>query len=562
MKFKLSTAVAITITIVVATSATFSDAQLAVDATPAMNGDNDKQKKVCNSHSEKCKTAIKEKDTNKYKFCNRFIEVGCSEIKKIPKIPIDQCVAVVDDSLLPIHKELCVIGGGAAGSYTAYEAQQRGYETVLLEPKQELGGNCEIIAVRSTIDPSVTYNVNAAVILYDPTTTVKAFFSDLNVPTSSFQQEQGGKFVYGIPTNQVPTGVIPAPPIDPQVFGAAVAAYNTAFYQVYNFVDPFLPVPDFSKYTTEQSDALFETFGVFLSKNPGIKPLVPVLSAFVQGYGFIETLPMWEIVIGVPPRFVNQLLASTWLVLPSGCQELYNEVEDRMIQVDAKSVVLNTNVDLIKEMKNGKVSLTTVDTTTQEKNKYECDNAVIAFRPDGLNKETLKSITKEETQFFGDFKYNGYVTTIWKMELGPALIQMGANLNTKLSFTNATTVDVGIVSLEKSRAFVDYPWRCFYQPAKPADTAQKLEQVHDDIVAELTKIGFINIQNIFMKNHKYGLRPKSKKSLKKWVSFFEEKNSNDNSPLYWTGAVEAGDASSYVWEYSKHLLDNRFPAKE
>ena len=32
----------------------------------------------------------------------------------------------------PIDKEVCVLGGGAGGAYTAFELQQRGYDVVLI----------------------------------------------------------------------------------------------------------------------------------------------------------------------------------------------------------------------------------------------------------------------------------------------------------------------------------------------------------------------------------------------------------------------------------------------
>ena len=93
MKFKFSTAVAIAI-VGATTTATFSDAAALADVdatTPALNNDNDKQQKkqVCKSNLKKCEKAIKEEDDNKYKFCGQFIDLECSDIKKVPTIPID-----------------------------------------------------------------------------------------------------------------------------------------------------------------------------------------------------------------------------------------------------------------------------------------------------------------------------------------------------------------------------------------------------------------------------------------------------------------------------------------
>ena len=124
------------------------------------------------------------------------------------------------------------------------------------------------------------------------------------------------------------------------------------------------------------------------------------------------------------------------------------------------------------------------------------------------------------------------------------------------------TFDKGIVivTIVKDRPEADYPFRVFYQPSEPADTPKKLKAVEEAILIELTSMGFENIEFLFIKNHKYQVKPKSEKFLKDWVPFFEAQN-NDEDGLYWTGAVASGENSERVWEYSRRLLDENFPDK-
>jgi len=451
------------------------------------------------------------------------------------------------------EKELCVIGGGAAGAYTAYEAQKRGYDTVLIEPQDNLGGNCEVVKVPSTIDPSVTYLVNAAVVIYSPTETVRSFFDEMGVSAVNAYTTPRNTFVYG-----TPYGVFKAPPSDPAKQFLALEAYTNIANSA-PYAGAFTPLPNFENLSEDDSQLLFEPFGQFLARNPVIAPIAPLMASIVQGYGLATDLPMWEIFLGVPPKFILQIFTGTWLSIPDGCQGMYDTLKDRMINKDPSSVKLNTKVDHIVRKKNGGVRVKI--NTKSSKGSYNCDDAVIAFRPDGLSGQTLKGITEKEEDFFGDLSYNGYMPSVFKMDLGPSLTAVGADSSTQMYFVNASFIDVGILTIEKSQPETDSPWKIFYQPAEPADTPVKVEAAKELIIAELTSIGFINIECIFIKNHKYNVRPNSEQGVKDWVAFFEERNSNDNDNLYWTGALVAGDASEYVWEHAKRVLDESFPDK-
>ena len=455
-----------------------------------------------------------------------------------------------------VKKEVCVIGGGAAGAFTAYGVQKSGYDTVLFEPRDNLGGNCEVVEVASKIDPSITYKIAAAVVIYVPTPTTQTFFNEFDIPTE--------KKKYGIVKNFVyagPGAVFPAPPADPQVLGAALQAFFTAVNTppLAGTTDGLSTLPDWENLSSEEVAALLEPFKNFYEGNPGVVPLIPIISQLAQGLGFVDTLPMWEILVTSPPSFISMIFNQMFLTPKDGCQDLYDELENRMIDKDSKSVMLNTVVDNIERKKN-KVTLRAVNAESGREENYDCDDAIIAFRPDEINKSTLKDITESEESFFDDLTYNGYVPSVWSMGLGPSLLGVGANISTPLQFISASPVDVGIVTLIKEGTKPDYPWHVFYHPNEPADTPEKLEAVKQEIVLELTGLGFINIENIFIKNHKYGVKPQSTKNTVQWTKFFNEKNSNSDN-LFWTGSVPAGDSSHNVWEYSLNLMEDNFPAK-
>ena len=144
----------------------------------------------------------------------------------------------------PIEKEVCVLGGGASGAYTAYELQTRGYDVVLMEPLEDLGGNCEIIPVRSTLNSSIIYDVNAAVIVYLPTSVATDFFDELDVMYSEFASPDREDFVYSYTIGDLDVAVKPPPETDPSALFGAFLAYSRIIGQMNVEPDEEFPLPD------------------------------------------------------------------------------------------------------------------------------------------------------------------------------------------------------------------------------------------------------------------------------------------------------------------------------
>ena len=231
-----------------------------------------------------------------------------------------------------------------------------------------------------------------------------------------------------------------------------------------------------------------------------------------------------------------------------------------MLTEDPDSVKLNTWVDKVDRRK-GMADVTLRATGPDgSKTNYRCDNAIVAFRPNGIDKSFLKDITCEEQTFFDDLGYNGYIPSVWEMDLGPSLLEIGADQSTSLRFSFFQPVDVGIITLSKDRPEADYPWRLFYQPSEPADTPAKLEAVKAQIISDLTALGFVRIKNLFFSNHVYAVKPQSEANTLQWTRFFNDANTDDDD-LFWTGSVPAGEGSENVWSYSRDLINDNFPPK-
>ena len=326
---------------------------------------------------------------------------------------------------------------------------------------------------------------------------------------------------------------------------------------------PLPPFPDLANLSATQQELLLEPYSDFVERYSAVAPLTGIFSALSQGLGFIDQAPMYEVLGYGSPPFLQQLFMGQVLEIKETCQSLYDELKVKMLSSDASSVKLQTEVSKVKR-ENDRVELTTTTRTPsgdEEKKNYKCDDAIVAFRPIGIDETFLQDITEQEKSFFADLGYNGYVTSVWAMEPGPNLMAVNATSDKGLTFDSIVPVDVGLVGINKDANVTDYPYRVFYQPAQPAETPQQLEDVRLEMELALMDLGFVNLTTLFIKNHRYGVKPQSLPNVLQLTRFFHHVNFDDDDHLYWTGAVQAGEASEWVWQYSKDLLDAEFPPK-
>ena len=73
-------------------------------------------------------------------------------------------------------RDVCVIGGGSAGTYAAIRLRQNGCSVAVVEQNGRLGGHTE-----SYIDPATNTPVDFGVLLYHNITLVEDYFDYLNI---------------------------------------------------------------------------------------------------------------------------------------------------------------------------------------------------------------------------------------------------------------------------------------------------------------------------------------------------------------------------------------------
>src|SRR6188768_3848762 len=76
-----------------------------------------------------------------------------------------------------IERDVCVIGGGSSGTFTAVSVKDAGRSVVVLERKQRLGGHTE-----THVDPATGVPTDIGVVVFHNLPVVTNYFARLNTP--------------------------------------------------------------------------------------------------------------------------------------------------------------------------------------------------------------------------------------------------------------------------------------------------------------------------------------------------------------------------------------------
>jgi hypothetical protein len=219
----------------------------------------------------------------------------------ISLLSISDAIPVLDErDFTPqdiIVRDVCIIGGGATGTYSAVRlSQDLGKSVVIVEKTDRLGGHTE-----TYIDPITHYPVDYGVLAYHNLTVVTDFFARFGVSliavplaspfTTKYIELNTGKVVLGY-----------TPPDPTTALGLLAVQLQKYPYlpEGYNLPDP---VP---------TDLLLP-FGDFVTKY-GIQDALPLMWPFIHGLGDVLKSPTLYIFqnFGLPQ--LNSILTQSFLV--------------------------------------------------------------------------------------------------------------------------------------------------------------------------------------------------------------------------------------------------------
>ncbi|KAL8717330.1 MAG: hypothetical protein Q9225_005422 [Loekoesia sp. 1 TL-2023] len=179
-------------------------------------------------------------------------------------------------SSLTISRDVCIIGGGASGTYTAIGLRDKGKSVAVIEAQSVLGGH-----TNTYTDPATSAKVDYGVVVYGNTSTVTSFFRRFNIPLikgTVGPSTAAVKYYVDFRTGKNITGYAPADPT------AAFGAYAAQLAKY-----PFLNTPGWNLPDPVPSELLIP-FGDFV-KRYKIDDAVSTISGYAQGFGDLLSIP-------------------------------------------------------------------------------------------------------------------------------------------------------------------------------------------------------------------------------------------------------------------------------
>ena len=180
--------------------------------------------------------------------------------------------AVIDESAYSessiIRRDVCIIGGGSTGTYSAIRLTDSGKSVVVVEANDRLGGH-----TNTYTDPSTNETVDYGVVVFHNLDLVRKYFARFDIPLQIASLAAPGEVTKYVDfrTGKVVAGYVPT---DPTAALAAYGAQLAKYPYVENGFDLPYPVP---------ADLLLP-FGEFVQKY-NLQAAVNFLFAFAQGLG-------------------------------------------------------------------------------------------------------------------------------------------------------------------------------------------------------------------------------------------------------------------------------------
>lgn len=296
-----------------------------------------------------------------------------------------------------IVRDVCVLGGGSAGTYAAVRLRDMGKSVVVVEREGRLGGHAETVR-----DPVTGIPTDIGVVVFENTPVVTEYFGRFGVPLAQLPLSSGPTAYVDFSTGR---SVSYAPPA-PAEFGAALSAYIQILRQQFPYLDAGFQLPD-----PVPADLLLP-FEEFVEKY-NLGALVPTVFAFGQGIGNLLENPALYVLKLFSLSVASALAAGNFVLAPGGTNQLYESAA----QFLGDDVVLDADVWRVVRRSPG---ATEVDLETPAGPlRVVCEKLVVAFPPTPHNLRPF-DLDPLETRTFPRFRSNYYATALVRLSGIPA----------------------------------------------------------------------------------------------------------------------------------------------
>ena len=284
-----------------------------------------------------------------------------------------------------ITKDVCIIGGGSSGTYTAIRLQQAGKSVALIEKQPQLGGN-----VNTYVDPATKQTFDNGVVVFDNVPIVTNYFKYLDVALAPLGASAGASLFADFSNGSA----VPAADLYAGNTTTALLAYQKQLDK-YPYLNNGYNLPN-----PVPADLLL-SWGDFIKKY-NLEAFAFTVSVYNQGVGDILSLPTLYMMKYLNPDETKSLLTGDFLTTKNfNNQQLY----DNALKKLGSSVFVSSTVTNVCRTENG-VEVT-MD-TPHGKKLIKASKLVIALRPELSALQPFLDLRSDESQLFSQFKTSHY----------------------------------------------------------------------------------------------------------------------------------------------------------
>lgn len=295
-----------------------------------------------------------------------------------------------------VRCDVCVLGGGSAGTYAALRLRDLGQSVFLVERKERLGGHAE-----TYIEPTTQTPIDMGVVVFENVELVQDYFSRLGVEAVPLAGQ-------GPPPEYVDMATgrrLDFLPPEPAAFGAALGAYRELLATRYSYLDDGFELPD------PVPEELVQPFEQFVENN-GLQALFPTLFQFGQGLGDVLRAPALYVLKNFSAAVVDAILQQGFLTLPAGAASVYDAAAE---QLGSDVISFNSEVEYVERRCRGPFPVRVLLRTPEGSREVFCRKLVVAFPPNHRGLRPL-GLGQTERRLLSRFRPNHYSSAVVRVE--------------------------------------------------------------------------------------------------------------------------------------------------
>jgi hypothetical protein len=427
-----------------------------------------------------------------------------------------------------VIRDICIIGGGSAGTYTAVRLSDMGQSVVVVEKENVLGGH-----TNTFVDPATKATWDYGVTLWHNLTVVTNYLARLNVELENANIDApptGQELFVDFNTGKALTNFTPADAT------SALQAYANVLER-FTFLNGGFDLP-----TPVPADLLI-SFGDFVQKF-GLESMVNTAFQFGQTLGVIREQPTIYVIKRFGQDILRDLFNNAFINTAANDNSLLYESAAALL---GGNVLFNSQVLQTTRTRNGVLVLVK---TPLGQRLIKAKALVIAI-PQVPSNLAGFDLSKEETSLFKTFKSVGYWTGLLNntgLPAGLSVINMDA-----LTPNNLPTLP-GVFSFSPT----SIPGIIDFKFGTPSLGDMSDAAVQQAVVAALLRLQRAGLDTtvpdfVAFKNHSPFYLHVSRDDIQN--GFYKRFNALQGQRRTWyTGAALVTQDSSLIWNFTETLL--------